>query len=95
MSTLTNPVLNSIDSVGVRNRFATSYNFRVCENCGHDLREQMPEIGAQLWGCLDCGMARQWGFLRPEDRDAKPMLQCDGCRCPTRHAFLGVAGRIA
>jgi hypothetical protein len=86
MSTLANP----IDSVGTRSSLATGYNFRSCEHCGHDLREQMPEFGAQLWACRDCGGIRQWGYMRPADEQVRPALHCDDCEAVTRHRFLRV-----
>jgi hypothetical protein len=86
-------VSNPIDSVGTRGLDATGYNFRVCENCGHDLRQQMAEYGAQLWACNDCGSIRQWGDGRPESKKLRPLLKCDDCRCPTRHGFIGVIGQ--
>ncbi len=91
-TTVTNPVNYRIYTVGgTRSIAATGYNFRTCEHCGHDLREQMPEHAAQLWACRGCGSIRQWGHLRPEDEQARPALRCDDCQAATWHRFVRVA----
>jgi|FreactTroBogLake_1042271.scaffolds.fasta_scaffold59567_2 hypothetical protein len=88
-------LINPIGSVGTRSIAATGYNFAVCERCGHDLRDQLPEIGAQIWACVECGSMRQWGIGRPPDRGMKAALQCDGCQAVTRHRFVGAVGHGA
>ena len=57
-----------------------------CMGCG-----QPYEHGGQLWVCNDCGQVRVWGMKRPADDELKPLLICEDCGHPTRHAFLGVA----
>jgi predicted RNA-binding Zn-ribbon protein involved in translation (DUF1610 family) len=99
MSTATHPISNLIfrplDSLGLRGQHATSYNFRTCEACGHNLREQMPELGAQIWACSECGNPRQWGFSRAEDKRLKAALHCDQCGDVTRHGYVGVIGGLS
>ncbi len=68
------------------------YNLATCDNCGHNLREQLPEMGAQIWACMECGSLRQWGFSRPWDAGMKPTLECELCDAVTRHNFVGLAG---
>jgi ribosomal protein L37AE/L43A len=47
----------------------------------------------QLWTCGICGETRAWGFGRPWDSMAKPVLACGQCGAATRHRFLGVVGQ--
>jgi len=52
-----------------------------------------PETDRQIWGCLTCLNTRSWGFRFPDNQDARPKLNCCHCHAPTRHAFVGVAGK--
>ena len=49
------------------------------------------QLGSQLWGCLECGQIRMWGWFEPYDDAAHPQLGCARCHKPTRHAFWKVA----
>jgi hypothetical protein len=48
-------------------------------------------IGDQIWQCRVCGSARPWGLMQPDDRLARPVLDCHRCEIVTRHRFLFVA----
>lgn len=50
-------------------------------------------INRQIWGCLTCMNTRSWGWTMPANPDARPRLNCQHCKCPTRHGFVGVIGR--
>lgn len=59
-----------------------------CANCGGEVR-----LGKQLWQCQECGQVRIWGWTQAADPKLKPLLNCAGCGCPTRHEYMGIAGR--
>jgi len=59
----------------------------LCQSCGGEHK-----AGLQLWDCVECGAVRVWGWMHPEDKMARPLLNCEGCEEATRHVFLGIAG---
>lgn len=72
-----------------------------CENCARPLyraikqRRICPccvsafEIGAQVWCCVECGTARKYGEMRPEET-SKKFLKCSRCCLITQHEFFEV-----
>jgi RNase P subunit RPR2 len=84
---------NSIDRI--ERKIEDHLSGRLCRNCRSLLEvggyEGVFSFGDQVWTCNDCGQARKWGENRPWDQYAKPILNCEGCECSTRHQFLRVA----
>lgn len=42
--------------------------------------------------CTACHTTRAWGSTHPDPNptDYQPLLQCEGCGCRTRHAYVGM-----
>lgn len=54
-------------------------------------REQGFLLFQQIWGCLECGSFRVWGWHAPIGPEIQPLLNCRCCQKPTRHDFVEVA----
>lgn len=65
----------------------------LCKSCRLQIRRAGFRFADQMWACDYCGQARAWGISDPENAKLRPALKCKGCRCHTRHGFLGVIGR--